>query len=205
MVSGRIYVTNDQIVCGAYSGSGAVLYPQNRYVHPTEKQCNYTYTHPTTKQCNWTPDGVINWVLRDTKTITDTVDLLKEPNAQDKITDIGFQYSEDDDFDLCKVVINSWSTETSGRTDSGFKTYCTYGVYNMYGSYTTGQYSPIGTVLLTFQSETISDPTVYQHSGSNVSFVFPKILGRSLNYRIYALRETKAKLTLNASLYYAKL
>ena len=29
MVSGRIYVTNDKIVCGSYSGSGAVLYPQS--------------------------------------------------------------------------------------------------------------------------------------------------------------------------------
>ena len=52
MVSGRIYVTNDQIVCGAYSGSGAVLYPQNSYTHPAEKQCNYSYTHPSEIQCN---------------------------------------------------------------------------------------------------------------------------------------------------------
>ena len=40
MVSGRIYVTNDKIVCGAYSGSVAQLYPQNSYVHPSEIQCN---------------------------------------------------------------------------------------------------------------------------------------------------------------------
>ena len=52
MVSGRIYVTNDKIVCGAYSGSGAVLYPQNSYTHPAEKQCNYSYTHPSEIQCN---------------------------------------------------------------------------------------------------------------------------------------------------------
>ena len=52
MVSGRIYVTNDKIVCGAYSGSGAQLYPQNSYTHPAEKQCNYTYTHPSEIQCN---------------------------------------------------------------------------------------------------------------------------------------------------------
>ena len=68
MVSGRIYVTNDQIVCGSREGTANVLYPQNSYIHPAEKQCNYSYTHPTTKQCNysythpstkqcnWTPD-----------------------------------------------------------------------------------------------------------------------------------------------------
>ena len=26
------------------------------YVHPAEKQCNYSYTHPTTKQCTWEPE-----------------------------------------------------------------------------------------------------------------------------------------------------
>ena len=68
MVSGRIYVTNDQIVCGSRDGTANVLYPQNSYIHPAEKQCNYTYahpatkqcnysyTHPSTKQCSWTPD-----------------------------------------------------------------------------------------------------------------------------------------------------
>lgn len=57
MVSGRIYVTESQIVCGTREGTGAVLYPvSGGYVHPTAKQCNYTYTHPSTKQCSWSPN-----------------------------------------------------------------------------------------------------------------------------------------------------
>lgn len=63
-----MYVTEDKIMCGLRSGSGAQLYPQSSYVHPTEKvcnyqythpstkQCNYSYTHPTSKQCTWNPD-----------------------------------------------------------------------------------------------------------------------------------------------------
>ena len=55
-------------MCGLRGGSGAQLYPQSSYVHPTEKvcnyqythpstkQCNYSYTHPTSKQCTWSPD-----------------------------------------------------------------------------------------------------------------------------------------------------
>ena len=44
MVSGRIYVTNDKIVCGSREGTANVLYPHSgsTYVHPSEKQCNYT-------------------------------------------------------------------------------------------------------------------------------------------------------------------
>ena len=63
-----MYVTEDKIMCGLRGGSGAQLYPQSGYVHPTEKvcnyqythpstkQCNYSYTHPTSKQCTWNPD-----------------------------------------------------------------------------------------------------------------------------------------------------
>lgn len=44
LVSGRIYVTNDKIVCGSREGTANVLYPHSgsTYIHPTEKQCNYT-------------------------------------------------------------------------------------------------------------------------------------------------------------------
>ena len=32
----------------------------SQYVHPTEKQCNYSYTHPTTKQCDYSVPIVDN-------------------------------------------------------------------------------------------------------------------------------------------------
>lgn len=27
-----------------------------QYIHPAEKQCNYSYIHPSSKQCSWEPD-----------------------------------------------------------------------------------------------------------------------------------------------------
>ena len=58
LVSGRLYVTESEIMCGLNGGSSAKLYPQSgsAYVHPTTKQCNYSYTHPSTKQCSWSPN-----------------------------------------------------------------------------------------------------------------------------------------------------
>ena len=52
MNSGRIYVTESQIVCGSRDGTANVLYPHSSYTHPADKQCNYTYTHPSAIQCN---------------------------------------------------------------------------------------------------------------------------------------------------------
>ena len=45
MISGRIYVTESQIICGSKNGDAAVLYPVSG-----------EYVHPASKQCNWTPD-----------------------------------------------------------------------------------------------------------------------------------------------------
>ena len=52
MNSGRIYVTESQIICGSRDGTANVLYPHSSYTHPVTKQCNYSYTHPSTIQCN---------------------------------------------------------------------------------------------------------------------------------------------------------
>ena len=52
MISGRIYVTESQIICGSRDGTANVLYPHPTYTHPSTKQCNYTYTHPSTIQCS---------------------------------------------------------------------------------------------------------------------------------------------------------
>ena len=52
MISGRIYVTESQIICGSRDGTANVLYPHSSYTHPSTKQCNYTYTHPSTIQCS---------------------------------------------------------------------------------------------------------------------------------------------------------
>ena len=35
-----------------------------QYVHPQEKQCNYSYTHPAEKQCNYEPD-LTNYVTKE--------------------------------------------------------------------------------------------------------------------------------------------
>ena len=52
MISGRIYVTESQIICGSRDGTANVLYPHSSYTHPVTKQCNYTYTHPSDIQCD---------------------------------------------------------------------------------------------------------------------------------------------------------
>ena len=52
MISGRIYVTESQIICGSRDGTANVLYPHSSYTHPSTKQCNYVYTHPSDIQCN---------------------------------------------------------------------------------------------------------------------------------------------------------
>ena len=52
LISGRIYVTESQIICGSRDGTANVLYPHSSYTHPSTKQCNYVYTHPSTIQCN---------------------------------------------------------------------------------------------------------------------------------------------------------
>ena len=52
MISGRIYVTESQIICGSRDGTANVLYPHSSYTHPVTKQCNYSYTHPSSIQCN---------------------------------------------------------------------------------------------------------------------------------------------------------
>ena len=52
LISGRIYVTESQIICGSRDGTANVLYPHSSYTHPSTKQCNYTYTHPSTIQCS---------------------------------------------------------------------------------------------------------------------------------------------------------
>lgn len=203
MVSGRIYVTNDQIVCGSREGTANVLYPQNTYTHPTEKQCNYTYTHPTTKQCNWTPDGVINWVLADTKSVSEYVDGTS--GGENHISAIDFQYPSD--ADLYKIVVNSWSTESSGVTGSGRPTNCEYSIYYaLSAQYDSirGSSNYFKKTLVSFVSEEESDPTVYKHNGSNTSFI---VVNQSYKF-CYAMiidYRSKGKLTFNASLYYAKL
>ena len=40
MNSGRIYVTESQIICGSRDGTANVLYPHSSYTHPSTIQCN---------------------------------------------------------------------------------------------------------------------------------------------------------------------
>lgn len=217
MVSGRIYVTNDQIVCGSREGTANVLYPQNSYIHPAEKQCNYTYTHPTTKQCNysythpstkqcnWTPDGVINWILADTKSVTDTIDRLS--SAKGVNTSVGMPFQYPSDADLYKLVINSWNAQCNGRTGSGEITSCElsacYGVDS--SSSMSAAYYEIGRNLVDFDSDGTSDPTVYKFNGSNISFVVFPGYGRGFGVYERVGAGVKMVMNLNASLYYAKL
>ena len=40
MISGRIYVTESQIICGSRDGIANVLYPHSTYTHPSTIQCS---------------------------------------------------------------------------------------------------------------------------------------------------------------------
>ena len=40
MISGRIYVTESQIICGSRDGTANVLYPHSSYTHPYTQQCS---------------------------------------------------------------------------------------------------------------------------------------------------------------------
>ena len=40
MTSGRIYVTESQIICGSRDGTANVLYPHSSYTHPSTIQCS---------------------------------------------------------------------------------------------------------------------------------------------------------------------
>ena len=56
--SGRLLVNNNTFYCGSSSNLPCQLALKTDipnvtpYVHPSEKQCNYSYTHPSTIQCN---------------------------------------------------------------------------------------------------------------------------------------------------------
>ena len=40
LISGRIYVTESQIICGSRDGTANVLYPHSTYTHPVTQQCS---------------------------------------------------------------------------------------------------------------------------------------------------------------------
>ena len=79
MVSGRLLVNGNDFYVGNSTSNLSQLALKTdipsvaQYVHPAEKQCNYSYTHPSTKQCNysythpsekqcsWNPPG--GWTL----------------------------------------------------------------------------------------------------------------------------------------------
>ena len=58
MNSGRILVNGSSFYCGNSTSSPCQLALKSdipnvtQYVHPAEKQCNYTYTHPSSQQCS---------------------------------------------------------------------------------------------------------------------------------------------------------
>ena len=58
MNSGRILVNGSSFYCGNSTSNLCQLALKSdipnvtQYVHPTEKQCNYSYTHPSSIQCN---------------------------------------------------------------------------------------------------------------------------------------------------------
>ena len=60
MISGRTLVNGSDLYIGNSSNLPCQIARLDQvpagYMHPTEKQCNYTYTHPSSKLCSWTPD-----------------------------------------------------------------------------------------------------------------------------------------------------
>ena len=58
LVSGRLLVNGDEFYLGNSSSQRIQIARVDQipsvtqYVHPTEKQCNYSYTHPSSRQCS---------------------------------------------------------------------------------------------------------------------------------------------------------
>ena len=56
-------VSDSKVFCKTMLGTIKDLTEDNDtiYVHPSQKQCDYSYTHPTTKQCSWEPEPSLSW------------------------------------------------------------------------------------------------------------------------------------------------